>query len=186
MKLRTGLLTIAVVAAGLTAAASPVSATGEPYCGISWGSQLKSGGNLSSAPLVEVRTGRHGCYDRVVFEFGGPADGYAVEYGETSTEGEGLPMSPYLAGDLVLRVQLRAPSYDAAAREPTVPYRVGDHAANVLRYRTLRDLMFGGSYEGYSTFAIGVRARLPFRVFVLEGPGSHSRVVIDIAHQWQA
>jgi hypothetical protein len=186
MRLRTGLLAAAAVLAGVAGAVSPVSAAAAPYCGITWGSQPRSGGELSSAPLIEVRTGQHECYDRVVFEFDGPADGYSVEYGEAYTEGEGLPMSPYAAGDAMLRVQLLAPSYDAVPMEPTVPYRVGDHAANVLRYRTLRDLMFGGSYEGYSTFAVGVRARLPFRVFVLEGPGSHSRIVIDVAHQWQA
>lgn len=185
MRLRTGLLAVAVVVAGLTGAVGQASAASAPYCGITWGSQLKSAGDLSSAPLADVRTGRHDCYDRVVFEFNGPADGYEVEYGETYTEGEGLALSPYAAGDAMLRVQLLAPSYDAIPMEPTVPYRVGDHVANVLRYQTLRDVIFGGSYEGYSTFAIGVRARLPFRVSVLVGPGSHSRIVIDIAHQWQ-
>jgi hypothetical protein len=184
MKLRTGLLAVAVVLAGLTGAVGQASAASAPYCGITWGSQLKSAGDLSGPPLIATRTGRHECYDRVVFEFDGSVNGYEVEYSETYTEGEGLPMSPYLAGGAVLRVQLRAPSYDSVPMEPTVPYRVGDHVANVLRYQTLRDLMFGGSYEGYSTFAIGVRARLPFRVFVLEGPGSHSRIVIDLAHHW--
>jgi len=29
-----------------------------------------------------------------------------------------------------------------------------------------------------------VRARLPFRVFVLAGPGNGSRLVIDVAHRW--
>ncbi|MEU5670692.1 hypothetical protein ABZ749_10050 [Micromonospora sp. NPDC047753] len=61
---------------------------------------------------------------------------------------------------------------------------VGEHVANLLRYQTLRDVVFGGSFEGYSTFAVGVRARLPFRVLVLAGPGTHSRVVLDVAHQW--
>jgi hypothetical protein len=31
---------------------------------------------------------------------------------------------------------------------------------------------------------LGVRARLPFRVFTLDGPGSMSRLVIDVAHHW--
>jgi hypothetical protein len=31
---------------------------------------------------------------------------------------------------------------------------------------------------------LGVRARLPFRVFTLAGPGSGTRLVIDVAHQW--
>jgi hypothetical protein len=55
---------------------------------------------------------------------------------------------------------------------------------NVLRYDTLRDVVFGGSFEGYTTFAVGVRARLPFQVTVLPGPGTHSRIVLDVAHSW--
>ncbi|MEU7799235.1 hypothetical protein AB0B10_08205 [Micromonospora arborensis] len=188
MRIRSALTALAVVVAGLVAGAGSSSAagtaTGSPYCGITWGSAEKSAGALSSAPLVDVRTGRHDCYDRVVFEFAGPVDGYAVGYGETWTEGEGLALSPYTAGGALLRVSLRAPAYDDA-HQGTVPYAVGAHVANLLRYPTLRDVVFGGSFEGYSTFAIGVRARLPFRTFVLTGPGTHSRIVLDVAHQWQ-
>ncbi|MFC3502120.1 hypothetical protein ACFOOK_14270 [Micromonospora krabiensis] len=197
MRIRSALTALAVLVAGLvagagsgtadtvgTAGTARAVATGSPYCGITWGSGEKTAGTLSSAPLVEVRTGRHECHDRVVFEFDGPVSGYAVGYGETWTEGEGLPLSPYTAGGALLRVSLRAPAYDET-HAATVPYRVGEHAANVLRYQTLRDVVFGGSFEGYTTFAVGVRARLPFRVFVLAGPGTHSRIVVDVAHQWQ-
>ncbi|RLP96071.1 hypothetical protein [Micromonospora sp. CV4] len=192
MRIRSALTALAVVLAGLVAGAgngaaastTTAAATTSPYCGITWGSAEKSAGALSSAPLVDVRTGRHDCYDRVVFEFAGPVDGYAVGYGETWTEGEGLALSPYTAGGALLRVSLRAPAYDDS-HVGTVPYRVGEHAANLLRYPTLRDVVFGGSFEGYTTFAVGVRARLPFRTFVLAGPGGHSRIVLDVAHQWQ-
>ncbi|MFJ6168171.1 hypothetical protein ACIQH6_23845 [Micromonospora orduensis] len=192
MRIRSALTALAIVLAGLVAgagsgAAASTTATttsASPYCGITWGSAEKSAGTLSSAPLVDVRTGRHDCYDRVVFEFAGPVDGYSVGYGETWTEGEGLALSPYTAGGALLRVSLRAPAYDDS-HVGTVPYRVGEHAANLLRYSTLRDVVFGGSFEGYSTFAVGVRARLPFRAFVLAGPGGHSRIVVDVAHRWQ-
>ena len=189
MRLKGALLGLAVLVAGLAGGAGPAGATrsaaAAPYCGITWGSAEKTAGDLGTAPLIATRTGRHDCYDRVVFEFDGPVDGYAVHYGETYTDGEGLAMSPYTAGDALLAVSLRAPAYDDA-HVSTYPHRTGDHVANVLRYRTLRDVVFAGSHEGYTTFAVGVRARLPFRVFVLTGPGQHSRIVLDIAHQWQA
>ncbi|WP_425557254.1 AMIN-like domain-containing (lipo)protein [Kribbella aluminosa] len=35
-----------------------------------------------------------------------------------------------------------------------------------------------------STIGLGVRARLPFRVCTLVGPGSDTRLVVDVAHQW--
>lgn len=187
MRIRTPLTALVAVLATLAAtvgASAPATATSAPYCGITWGSGDRAAGTLSSAPLIDVRTGRHDCHDRVVFEFAGPVDGYTVAYGETWTDGEGLPLSPYTAGGALLRVSLRAPAYDNA-HVGTVPYRVGDHTANVLRHRTLRDVVFGGSFEGYTTFAVGVRARLPYRVFVLPGPGTHSRIVLDVAHQWQ-
>lgn len=192
MRIRSALTALAVVLAGLVAgagngAAASTTATttsASPYCGITWGSADREAGALSGAPLVDVRTGRHDCYDRVVFEFAGPVDGYSVGYGETWTEGEGLALSPYTAGGALLRVSLRAPAYDDS-HVGTVPYRVGEHAANLLGYSTLRDVVFGGSFEGYTTFAVGVRARLPFRAFVLAGPGTHSRIVVDVAHRWQ-
>jgi hypothetical protein len=79
-------------------------------------------------------------------------------------------------------VTLRAPAYDEHA--PTLDARAGDHVVNVLRHDTLRDVVFGGSFEGYTTFAVGVRARLPYRVLTLAGPGAHSRIVLDVAHRW--
>ncbi|WP_198940205.1 AMIN-like domain-containing (lipo)protein [Micromonospora sp. CB01531] len=184
MRLRSALVALVVVLGGLVAGVGGAAAA-TPYCGITWGSTAKAGGKLSTAPLGEVRTGQHGCWDRVVFEFAGPADGWSVAYGETYTEGQGLALSPYTAGGALLRVSLRAPAYDGN-RVATVPYRTGEHVANPLGYRTLRDVVFGGSFEGYTTFAVGVRARLPYRVFVLDGPGTHSRIVLDVAHRWQA
>jgi hypothetical protein len=167
-------------AAGATATGAPTRAA--PYCGITWGSLPKTAGALSTAQLVDVRTGQHECFDRVVFEFNGPVTGYEVSYREVVTEGEGFPMNPYLAGGAVLGLQLMAPAYNENGS--TYPTRPGTHVANVLRYQTLRDVMPGGSYEGYTTFAVGVRAQLPFQVFVLAGPGTHSRIVLDVAHRW--
>ena len=197
MRFRGMLITLAVLVAGLVggagaAGATQVSSTTEtaaaaaaaPYCGITWGSTAKAGRTLlSQAPLIAARTGRQTCYDRVVFEFNGRVSGYSVRYGEAYTEGEGRPLSPYTAGDALLAVSLGAPAYDQSYTS-TFRHRPGDHVANVAGYRTLRDVVYGGSFEGYTTFAVGVRARLPFRVLVLSGPGTHSRIVLDVAHRW--
>jgi len=43
---------------------------------------------------------------------------------------------------------------------------------------------YAGSFEATTTVGLGVRARLPFRVFVLAGPATGSRLVIDVAHRW--
>ena len=75
------------------------------------------------------------------------------------------------------------PSYDEnyhATYNPANPLELRD----VTGYRTFRQVVDAGSYEGYSSFGLGVRARLPFRVFALDGPGTSSRLVVDVAHRW--
>lgn len=171
------LATIGTVAVGTAEAAGP-----GPFCGIRWGSLAKAGGTASEHPLGAVRTGRHQCFDRVVFELDGPADGYHVEYVSTlQSDGDGrrLPVT----GGAILRVQLEANVFDQLGH---LHYgaRPGDHVANVGGYRTLRDVVYAGCFEGTTTFGVGTRSRLPFRVFRLTGPGSHSRIVLDVAHRW--
>jgi hypothetical protein len=182
------LASLVVVAGSLVGAPTWAGATARsataPYCGITWGSLDKSGGGLRPAALLTTRTGQHDCYDRLVFEFDGPADGFNVGYRtEVYTEGEGAPLSGRTAGGALIAVHLLEPAYDQAGHV-TYAHRPGDHVADVSGYRTLRDVVYGGTFEGYTTFALGVRARLPFRVFVLPGPGSHSRIVLDVAHRW--
>jgi hypothetical protein len=58
---------------------------------------------------------------------------------------------------------------------------------NVAGFSTFRQVAWAGSFEGQTTLALGVRARLPVRVFVLNGvPASDlgPRMVIDVAHRW--
>ncbi len=51
---------------------------------------------------------------------------------------------------------------------------------NLAGYRTFQDTRFAGSFEGDTQIGLGVRARLPFRVFQ-EG----NRIVVDVAHDWR-
>ena len=56
---------------------------------------------------------------------------------------------------------------------------------SVSGYSTFRQVRWGGSFEGYTTLALGVRARLPFRVFTLDDRATgRSRLVVDVAHHW--
>jgi hypothetical protein len=178
-------LIVAVLSLSLIlAGGTPGAVAAAPYCGITWGSGEKTTGPLSPAPLLTVETGRHECWDRVVFEFDGSAQGYSVRYAsQVLTDGEGVDLVPFTAGGAHLWVTLRAPAYDAD-HGATFDAVAGGHVATVMRYDTLRDVVFGGSFEGYTTFAVGVRARLPFRAFLLAGPGTHSRIVVDVAHLW--
>lgn len=172
-------LAISTLSALLTGATVNAStATPAATCAVTWGTQTKSAGLLHTPPLLAVRAGQHTCFDRVVFEYSGLATGYRIGYAaDVLTEGRGLSLRPYTAGTSLLSVVLRNPTSSTAFR-----HTPGDHVANVAGFATLRDVVFGGSFEGQTTFAVGVRTRLPFRVFRLTGPGSHNRIVLDIAH----
>ena len=175
-----GWLSFMLVAVGAGSVGTASAAA--PYCGIAWGSLAKAGGTASDAPLGNVRTGRHDCFDRVVFDFSGFAGGYQVEYvSEVRTEGEGRRLP--VAGGAILRVRLQANVFDQLGHLHYARV-AGDHVADVRGYQTLRDVVYAGCFEGRTTFGVGVRARLPFRVYSLAGPGSSSRIVVDVAHRW--
>jgi hypothetical protein len=165
---------------GLTQAAS---ASAAPYCGIVWGSLAKQGGVETAPTLAGVRTGRHECFDRLVLDLhGGASAGYHVAYVDAvyrDGSGELVP----LRGGVRLQVVVHAPSYDLNGNPTYTPANRAE-LSNVTGYQTFRQVADAGSFEGQTTIGLGVRARLPFRVFVLAGPGDGSRLVVDVAHFW--
>jgi hypothetical protein len=168
--------TLAVSASGAGATSA------RPHCGITWGSGRKAVGSgpvFPPSPIGTIRTGRHACYDRLVIDLQGRPVGYRVGYvSRVLDQAHGVPLS--LRGGAFIDVTLYAPTYNLSGR-PTVDL---GQLPGVRGYRTFRDLASGGSSEGYTTLGLGVRARLPFRVFTLSGPGSGSRMVVDVAHRW--
>lgn len=169
-----------LLSAFLIAPASP--ATAAPYCGIYWGSLAKTSAPMSQDPIVNVRTGRHECYDRLVVDVRGDVGGYDVRYVSQIT-GIGSGAVIPTRGGARLAISVHDPAYDAYGHATYLPANRNE-LTNVTGYQTFRQVVWAGSYEGYSSIGLGVRARLPFRVFTLDGPGGNSRLVIDVAHRW--
>jgi hypothetical protein len=178
---------LAVLALVLPVLVLPSSAQAAPYCGITWGSLAKRSTATVNAPapqghLVGVRSGRHTCYDRLVLDIDGEFHGYFVRYVDQVREDGSGRVVP-TAGGARIEVIAVAPAYDSRGRStytPANPARLTD----VSGYRTFRQVTWAGTFEGQSTVGLGVRARLPFRVFTLAGPGNSSRLVVDVAHRW--
>lgn len=158
------LTTLLLVGASILLIAPTASAT---VCPTGWGSLPKTNATMSQGHITAVRAGHHECYDRLVFDVNGAAPGYSVRYVNTVfAEGTGNPLP--VTGGAKLELVIR--SLSDTNRMPSV-----------AGFTTFRSVVYGGSFEGQTTVGLGVRARLPFRVFTLTNP---SRVVVDVAHRW--
>ena len=175
------LVAIAAITGALAVGiASPAGAT---TCHTTWGSAGKTNSRMTQAPIVGAHAGQQPCYDRFVINLSStPAPGWNVRYVSRVVEdatGHTVP----LRGGAFIQVSVRAPAYDAGGHVTYAPAHPSE-AVSVAGFRTFRQIAYAGTFEGITTFGLGVRARLPFRVFVLAGPGSGSRLVIDVAHTW--
>ncbi|NYD78813.1 AMIN-like domain-containing (lipo)protein [Arthrobacter cupressi] len=170
-----------VMAAGLGLIA-PGPASAASYCGIVWGSLAKTNAAMSGAQVTNVRTGQQPCYDRLVIDLNGKVAGYTVKYvSQVVQDGSGLPVP--LRGGAFIQVTVNAPAYNSSGQATYNPANKKE-LSNVTGYQTFRQVAWAGSFEGYTSLGLGVRARLPFRVFTLAGPDTGSRLVVDVAHYW--
>ncbi len=160
-----------------TAAAAP-AAQQKPYCGITWGSQPKQAGSMVQTRVRDVRAGQHPCFDRLVIDLGaGHRPGYSVRYvKQIVQDASGKPIP--VKGGAKLSIAIQAP---ARSGFPANSHNL----VNVTGFRTFRQVVGAGSFEGITSFGLGVSYKLPFRVFIVKVPGA-SHVVIDVAHKWRA
>ena len=186
---RRGARAVAALAAtaalfAVPAASGTGAATAAPYCGITWGSLAKTSVPLAAGRVYGVRAGRHACFDRLVLDMTGPAPGFDVRYVTTvHNEEAGFAAVPVAGG-----ARLEVVVHKGATTVPTMP--------SVAGFSTFRQVKWAGSSkshwgwgstmtDGWTTIALGVRARLPHRVFTLyDASTNRSRLVVDVAHRW--
>ncbi len=178
---RTGSVVVALVTAagmGLAGAQAGASEATADRCGIRWGSGPVSATAPAAGHLVDIRSGRKDCYDRLVFDISGASpSGFSVSYvDEVTQDGSGDPVP--LRGGARLQITVHNPAHDESYR-PTYEYDDRAELVGVRGYRTFRQVAWAGSFEGTTTVGLGVRARLPIRAFTYG-----NRVVVDVAHRW--
>ncbi len=150
-----------------------------------WGTGPKTLAPMTQDEVDNVRAGRHSCFDRVVFDINGPVRvAYTVRYvPAVLSDGVGTPIR--VTGGAVLAVGVHAPDSGAASggHQPThKPWTCGQTLINTPGWQGVRQVRFAGEFEGYSQYAVGTRARLPFRVTTWTSSG-YTHVIIDIAHR---
>ncbi|HEY7593137.1 MAG TPA: hypothetical protein VH969_08265 [Actinophytocola sp.] len=154
-----------------------------------WNTEGETAAPFSTDALYLARAGRHDCYDRLVLDVNGAAEvGYAVRYVPVVTvDGSGKPIP--VAGKAALQVVVHAPpqGLDSSGHQPGRMFaNTGDFLYTedqLAGWDSLRAVRFAGFFEGQSTLAVGVSAKLPFRVSTQFDKASQIRkLVIDIAH----
>jgi hypothetical protein len=173
---------VTTVGAGL-APADAATRESAPFCGITWGSGIKRSApaNSPESPLDDIRVGEHECFDRMVVDLDGLAAGYRIQYVDEVHQvatGDVIPLRSGSGARLEIVLKLPAddgmgnPTYDAVSPRRLPRVALGD-------FETFRVAKYGGSFEGRTIIALGVRARLPFQVTKLD-----NRIILDVAHRW--
>jgi hypothetical protein len=129
-----------------------------------------------TALLERVAVAGHDTYDRVVFQFRNGVPGYHVEYVEPPLREDGSGNVVKLEGDAFVVVRMEpASGFDLSVPEGelvyTGPRRIAGNGTSVVR-----QVVRTGDFEAVLTWAVGLDARVPFRVLTLEDP---ARIVVD-------
>jgi hypothetical protein len=129
----------------------------------------------SGLGLVEVRTGQHHGFDRVVLQLDGEGTvGWRVEYTDDPRyAGSGHPVE--VDGEATLSVVVEGVGYPNDTGVPAYdgPDRLIGAGVSV------EEVVLGNLFEGRQGVFVGTTDELPFRVFRLAGP---ERLVVDVAH----
>jgi hypothetical protein len=127
--------------------------------------------------LTGFRVGRHEGFDRVVWEFaGGGAPGWSAEYVDNpSRDPSGEPVD--LPGDATISVRITGVGIpgDVPVDAGVTPY--GGTGPVTLDGAVVTAAEAGGVFEGTVDGFVGVRDKVPFRVYLLESP---TRVVLEV------
>jgi hypothetical protein len=129
-----------------------------------------SGGSVNDSTVVDASVGQHAGYDRFVIDFGGGVPSYTVTRQQSATfeSGGGRATSTTLDGNAGVSITVHSVNNWTTYSGPTEFHP---------QYPYLREARQVQNYEGYQTWALGIKGAPCLRVFSLASP---SRLVVDI------
>ncbi len=137
--------------------------------------EVSVGALLQTPLLIDVRTGLHEGFDRVVFDFAVTSrPGYRVEYVTPPITACGSGMEVTIAGDAFLQVRMTpAAAHDDAGQPTFGTIELLPGLSTLLEVQQICD------FEGIVTWVLGLSEEVDFVVSALPDP---FRVVVDVAH----
>lgn len=153
----------------------PRADAGSPDEGWTTGPVTQRRDGMRPVVLRAVRAARNEGFDRVVFEFDGPAvPGYTVEAVSRPTHACGSGNEVEIGGQALLRVALVPAQAHDDNGQPTVVERERKPGLPVLR-----EMKLTCDFEADVTWVLGLERASPFRVQELSAP---ARLVVDLRH----
>lgn len=163
-----------------TPPATSPAASAPPTCATNWGTDARKDVISSRSEIVGVHAEQHDCFDRLIVDLTPSASGYFAEYvDEILAEGSGKHID--VSGGAILKLVLAATTYDIDTGTATIEFADPLEVAGVSDFTALRQVAFAGSFEGQTTFGVGLASRSDFRVTVVDA-GNQSQLLLDIAH----
>lgn len=129
--------------------------------------------DAATARVVNLRTGRHATYDRIVVDLTGGFPSYHVGYARALVGPSGK--AAHLPGKSFLTVRLSP----AAAHTDAGTSLLSERGVLTYDYPTLRGSAIVEDFEGRVAFGLALSRHAAFRAFELTSP---SRLVIDVRH----
>lgn len=143
-----------------------------------WDADSESSEIGLNAPMIGISGANEGCYDSLTLDLDPAAGspGYIIGYVFDVTaqgSGEAIP----LAGGAAIQVIIDSATHDEDFAS-TLPAAVDlENMVDVADFGVVRQVGFGGSFEGMTTIGIGVESEQPFIVEV-----TSQQLTIKIAH----
>jgi hypothetical protein len=137
--------------------------------------EQEAGAGAEGQEIVDVRTGVHEGYDRVVLDLSGdqPELGWYVSFVDEAVEDpSGLPLD--VDGDAFLQVAVRGIDWTSES-----PDRYDGGPVEGAGTEVVEEVVLGGLFEAQQQIVIGLDEETAFRVFPLSDP---ARIVIDVQH----
>lgn len=150
-----------------------------------WDTTAKRADFRASGAIIGVTAEAVDCADSVIIWIK-PADaapGYTVEYvPEVVMDGSGLPVP--LTSAAKLQVMVTTPAYEDDGTKITSTFEPADkdHVVETAGLAVVEQVAYAGSFEGQTTFGIGVSAERPFTVTTDRGDDGSTTLTVSIAN----
>ena len=137
---------------------------------------IGNGQDMVSGPIADVLPSAGSCYDTIVFRIASSeAPGFVARYvPQVTDDPTGVPVPLFGLADLQLTIYAPVDGASWNGYE----YRTGGE------YGSLRHIKFAGSFEGVTTFGIGVKDKVPFAVeYSRDESNGTGTVIVYLAHE---